>query len=98
MSNDKDQPSSTGCFISGASLLIAYFELDFFGECVMLASRIGYGLVVATLGLLGFGCGVALGIHFSAKATAWSYRLIFGLIGMAIPTVIIYFILGAGLR
>ena len=98
MSDDKDGRSNTGCFMSGALFLIAYFVLDCFGACVAHAEQTGYGFVVFALGLLGFGCGVGLGTYFSTKATAWSYRLFFGLIGMAIPTFIIDFALSAGSR
>ena len=77
--------------------MLALAVLDLFSLCVAIAGPAGYGPLL-TFGVLGLGCGAALGVYFSAKTkppTAWSpyYGFIYGLAGMAITTFIIYFLL-----
>jgi hypothetical protein len=69
--------------------------LDFYG--LLFGGAGQYGPMVATAGLLSFGCGAAMGICLYKKrklTTAWSpcYWLIFGLIGSVIPIFLFFYL------
>ncbi len=66
MSDDKDKSGCLACFLFAAVLVV----LDSFGLCLSVAAPTGYGPLVMVLGVVGFGCGVALGIYFRQR----SYR------------------------
>ncbi len=93
MPDHKDKRSNTGCLVL---FLLALPLLNTFG---FLMSRAGpYVPVVLMLGLGGFACGAALGAYVSVKTMQrpwWSSCrwAIYGLIGMCLPTFIIFAIL-----
>ena len=90
MPDRKDKRSNTGCLVL---FLLALPLLDTFG---MLMSRAGrHSPVMLILGLGGFACGAALGAYVSVNimhqpwwaSCRWA---IYGLLGMSLPTVILY--------
>jgi hypothetical protein len=93
MPGDKDKLGDSGCLVL---VLIALPLLDILG---MLMSRAGpYSPVMLTLGLGGFACGAALGAYVSVTVIHrpwWSSCrwAIYGLIGMCLPTFILFAVL-----
>jgi hypothetical protein len=97
MSDDKGKARFIGQPLA-IIFILAIILLDSFGMCLGIAGPTGYGPLMLILALIGFVCGVALGIYYSKKITSPTicspyYWLLGGLTGIAIPTFIIHLIL-----